>query len=46
MEHLSSKEEAINTDLHRYTKYEKNVEELFKEEIDKYKIIDDSLDPI
>jgi hypothetical protein len=46
LENLNGKEEALSSDLHRYKKYEKNVDELFKEEIDKYKIIDDSLDPI
>ncbi len=46
LENLNGKEEVLSTDLHRYKKYEKNVDELFKEEIEKYKIVDDSLDNI
>lgn len=46
LENLNGKEEVLSTDLHRYKKYEKNVDELFKEEIEKYKIVDDSMDNI
>ena len=43
LEVLNSKEDSIGADLHRYKKLEKNVDELFKEEIGEYKISEDSL---
>lgn len=43
LEKLNSKEESIATNLNRYTKYEKNIEDLFKKEIEKHKISEDSL---
>lgn len=46
LELLNSKEEALITDLHRFKKIEKNVEELFKKEINFYKISEDSLTDI
>ena len=44
MENLNFKEESLSSDLHRYQNLEKNVDDLFKDEIEKYKLVDDSLD--
>jgi hypothetical protein len=46
LEMLNQKEESITIDLHRYKKLEKNVDDLFKKEIDYYKISEDSLTDI
>lgn len=46
LEMLNVKEENLSTDLHRYKKLEKNVDDLFKKEIDYYKISEDSLTDI
>ena len=46
LENLNSKEDSLSSDLHHYKKLEKNVDDLFKEEIDYYRILEDSLDPI
>lgn len=46
LEFLDSKEESLSSDLHRYKKLEKNVDDLFKKEIEYYKISDDSLTDI
>lgn len=43
IENLNSKEDLLLSDLHNYKKIEKNVDELFKEEKEQYKITDDSL---
>ncbi len=41
MEKISNKEENLSSELHRYKHFEKNVDEIFKEEIDYYKISED-----
>jgi hypothetical protein len=40
LEVLNIKEESVNSELQKFSKFDKNVDELFKEEIDKYKIED------
>lgn len=40
LEVLNVKEEAVNSELQKFPKFDKNVDELFKEEIEKYKIED------
>jgi hypothetical protein len=42
LSNLTEKEEHIGSELHRYKKYDRTVDDLFKKEIDKYKIQDDS----
>lgn len=40
---LNAEDEVLVSELHRFKKYEKNVEELFKSEMEKYKITEDSM---
>jgi hypothetical protein len=43
LEKLNQKEEAINTELHRYKNLEKNFDDIFKKEVNEYNISEDSL---
>ena len=38
LEEISNKEENINSELHRFKEYEMGYEEMFKKEINQYKI--------
>lgn len=42
-EKLNFKEDALANDVYKYKTFEKPVNELFKDEIEKYKISEDSL---
>jgi hypothetical protein len=42
-EKLNFREDALSNDIYKFKHFEKSVGDLFKEEIDKYKISEDSL---
>ena len=42
-EKLNFREDTLSNDIYKFNHFEKSVGDLFKEEIDKYKISDDSL---
>jgi len=41
-ESMGRKEDSLNNEMFKFKPMEKNINELFKEEIEKYKITDDS----
>lgn len=40
---MGRKENDLNNDIYKYKPFEKNINELFKDEIEKYNITDESL---
>lgn len=42
-EKLNFREDALSNDMYKFKPFEKSVNDLFKDEIDKYKISEDSL---
>jgi hypothetical protein len=39
---MGRKEDILNNEMYKYKPFEKNLNELFKDEIEKYKITDES----